>query len=183
MLNCSLTLPTNSKIIKEEINPTKRGTTFPASPTHLQVFQIVEGGAQTAGVYIYNQAKAQWLLADQSNYPYDIALSVVGKPDANKVVAKVVMPRPIRVPNNFLGSLAVADIAPTAAFTLTVKVGTTTVGTVLFAAGSTVGSFTYSLSGDLIIERGEVLSLTSQATADSTLSFPSITILAEQLHA
>lgn len=183
MLNCGLTLPTGAQIQKEEIDPSKRGIAFPANPTHLQVFQIIAGGAQEVGVYTYNLAKAKWLLADQSNYPYDIALSVVGKPDANKVVAKVVMPRPIRVPNNFLGSLAVADIAPTAAFTLTVKVGTTTVGTVLFAAGNAVGSFTYSLSGDLIIERGEVLSLTSQATADSTLSFPSITILAEQLHA
>lgn len=183
MLNCSITLPTNSQIIKEEIDPTKRGTAFPSNPQHLQVFQIIAGGAQAVGVYIYNQAKAAWLLADQSNFPYDIALSVVGKPDANKVVAKVVMPRPIKVPANFLGSLAVADVAATASFTLTIKVGTTTVGTVVFGAGSTAGVFNYALSGDLIIERGEVLSMTSQATADSTLSFPSITILAEQLHA
>lgn len=183
MLNCGLTLPTGTQITKEEIDPTKRGIAFPSNPTHLQVFQIVAGGAQQVGVYVYNAAKTKWMLADQANYPYDIALSVVGKPDANKVVAKVVLPRPIRVPTNFLGSLAVADVAATAEFTLTIKVGAVAVGTVSFAVGATVGTFTYVPNGDLIIERGDVLSLTSQATADATLSFPSITLLAEQLHA
>lgn len=183
MLNCALTLPAGSQISKEEIESSKRGTSFPANPAHLQVFQIIAGGVPTPGVYVYNLPKAAWLLADQTNYPYDVALSVVGKPDINKVVAKVPMARPVRIPANFLGSLAVADVAATAAFTLTLKVSGVAVGTVQFAAGSAQGTFTYSPTGDLILERGDVLSLTTQGTADSTLSFPSIIILGEQLHA
>ena len=184
MLSYGLTLPANTQVKTIEVDNSKRGTAFPANPVHLQSFEMLANGAADAGIYTYDQTKTKWQRADAATFPYDIALAIMGKPDVNKVVAKVVMVRPVIVPQAFAGSLAKADVQATAAFTFTMKVNGNPIGTVVFAAGSTNGVFTpdAAFTRDLFIETGDTLTVATQAAADATLAFPAITIMGRQVH-
>lgn len=184
MLSYGLTLPAGTQVKTIEVDNSKRGTVFPSNPTHLQSFEMLAGGSSPAGIYTYDQTKAKWQLANAATFPYDIAMAIMGKPDVNKVVAKVVMVRPVIIPTNFAGSLAKSDIQATAAFVFTVKVNGNIIGTVTFAAASTNGTFKAdaAFTRDLFLEVGDSLTVTTQAAADTTLAFPAITIMGRQVH-
>lgn len=177
-----LTLPEGSKIETAPLDNSKRGTAFPASPNHLDIFEIIEGGATPVGIYAYNERTSQWVLKETVSYPYDVGMSIAGKPEANKTVAMVVLVRPTIIPKNFGGSKAACDVAATAAAAFVVKLNGTQIGSINFAAGQVVGTFTGPAT-DLLCVAGDKLTISSPAAADATLSYVAATLMGQQLSA
>lgn len=182
MLAIGLTLPAGEQLAATQLDNTKRGTVFPASPTHLEVFEIVAGGEHPVGNYAYNSTTSAWVLMSTVAYPYDVGMSVAGKPEANKTVAMLVMVRPTVLNAAFAGSRAACDVTATAAATFVVKLNGVQVGTFVFAPASTTATFT-GPAEDLLCGVGDRLTITSPATADATLSYVSATLMGHQLSA
>lgn len=178
-----ITLPEGSKIETAPLDSSKRGTEFPANPQHLDIFEIIEGGAQAEGIYAYNERTTQWVLKDTVSYPYDVGLSIAGKPEANKTVAMAMLVRPTILPKDFAGSKAACDIAATAAVSFPIKLNGTQIGSINFAAGATVGTFTFVPTASLLMVAGDKLTISSPATADATLSYVAATLMGSQLSA
>jgi hypothetical protein len=177
-----LTLPEGSKIETAPLDNSKRGTAFPANPKHLDIFEIIEGGATPVGIYAYNERTTQWVRKETVSYPYDVGMSIAGKPEANKTVAMVVLVRPTIIPKSFGGSKAACDVAATAAAAFVVKLNGNQIGTINFAAGQLVGTFT-GPAADLLCVAGDKLTISSPATADATLSYVAATLMGQQLSA
>lgn len=106
---------------------------------------------------------------------YDIAVHIDGIPSSNQEVLRLVAVRDILFQDNFANSQATANIAATAETTFTIKVDGVSVGTIVFAASGTSGTFSTS-GGELLVSTGEVLSIENQATPDATLSDISFTL-------
>jgi hypothetical protein len=109
----------------------------------------------------------EWL-AVPSAKEYDIAGSIIGKPDANAVVMQFVANRAFTLPAGFTGSVARASTVGTGSTVLTVRKNTTTVGTITFAASATVGTFVAASGSSFAV--GDVLSVVAPAAIDSTLA-------------
>lgn len=178
-----ITLPEGSKIETAPLDNSKRGTAFPANPKHLDIFEIISGGAQAVGIYAYNERTTKWVLKETVSYPYDVGMSIAGKPEANKTVAMVVLVRPTILPKDFVGSKAVCDVPATGAAVFPIKLNGTQIGSINFAAGATVGTFTFSPTASLLLGSGDKLTISSPVTADATLSYVAATLMGSQLSA
>lgn len=183
MLAIRLTLPAGEQLASTQLDNTKRGTVFPASPTHLEVFEIIEGGTQAVGIYAYNERTTKWVLMSTVSYPYDVGMSIAGKPESNKTVAMAMLVRPTLMPKSFAGSKAACDVPATAAVAFPIKLNGTAIGAINFAAGAAVGTFTFIPTADLLMGAGDKLTISSPATADATLSYVAATLLGSQLSA
>lgn len=184
MQSYGITLPAGAKIETAPLDSTKRGTTFPASPAHLDIFEIIPGGAQAVGIYAWNGRTSQWVLKDTVAFPYDVGMSIAGKPEANKTVAMVLIVRPTIIPKNFAGSKAACDVAATAAASFAIKLNGTQVGSINYAIAATTGTITAQVANtDLLLVPGDKLTITSPVTADSTLSYVAATLMGQQLSA
>lgn len=105
--------------------------------------------------------------------PYDIVSFYPGVPADSAIVLRVVIPRTVVFPINATGSYANARVAATASTTLTLAINGTPVGTIVFGVGGTVGTWTFS--AQQTVAAGDVLTITNQASADTTLADISIT--------
>ncbi|QRE76796.1 hypothetical protein [Methylobacterium aquaticum] len=72
--------------------------------------------------------------------------------------------------NSRLGSAAKAGTAAAGAATLTLALKGTNIGTVAFAAGKAVATFTTTGGNPFLINAGDVLTLTAPATQDAALA-------------
>jgi VCBS repeat-containing protein len=89
-------------------------------------------------------------------------------------MAKFSVTETITIPADFAGSAAHVEINPTSTFVLTVKKGTTSVGTISI---STSGTFTWSTSGTPVsLASGDYLSFIAQSSVDATLANVSISV-------
>ncbi len=165
----------------------------------LQSFNIWGGGLQdisTCTAYSYTPVGTGFpLLASSGTYggvtynasgqvtavsssaginPYDIAGYLPGLPTAGQTLFRVEMVRAVTLPINLTNSRAVCQTAPTSAVTLPIKQNGTNIGDIAFAAGATVGTF--SFAAQIILAAGDVLELDAPATADATFAGPSYTI-------
>lgn len=177
-----INMPSGSKVETSPMDSARRGTAFPSNPAHLDLFEIVEGGVPAVGVYAYNLRTTQWVLIHTVSFPYDIGLSIAGKPEAAKTVAMVIVVRPTVLPANFQGSIASCDVNATANASFSIKLNGTQIGTIAFAAGNGVATFTGPAS-DIVCVPGDKLTVTSPVVADSTLSYVAATLLGHQLAA
>lgn len=177
-----ITMPAGSQITTSPLENSKRGTVFPSTPAHLDLFEIIEGGAHPVGVYAYNLRSAQWVPLANVQFPYDVGLSIAGKPEAAKTVAMVALVRPTILPKDFAGSKALCDVAATAVATFTIKLNGNDIGTIVFGIGATVGTFT-GPANDMLCVAGDKLTVSSPAVADTTLSYVAATLLGHQLSA
>lgn len=177
-----INMPAGSQITTSPLDSAKRGTVFPSTPAHLDLFEIIAGGAQAVGVYAYNLRTTQWVPLANVQFPYDVGLSIAGKPEAAKTVAMAALVRPTILPKDFAGSKAMCDVGATAAATFTIKLNGNNIGTIVFAIGATVGTFTGPAT-DLLCVAGDKLTITSPAVADTTLSYVAATLLGHQLSA
>ncbi len=182
MLAIGLTLPAGEQLAATQLDNTKRGTVFPSAPAHLEVFEIVEGGSHAAGHYAFNATSSAWVLMSTVFYPYDVGMSIAGKPEANKTLAMLVMVRPAVFKAGFAGSIAVCDVASTASATFDIKLNGLRVGSITFTSASTVAEFT-GPDEDLLCVAGDRLTITSPLVADNTLSYVSATLKGHQLSA
>jgi hypothetical protein len=106
--------------------------------------------------------------------PYDIASGVSGPIAASQYVLFFVASRAVNIPANFGSSQAKVLTAFTAAATYTIYHNGTSVGTIDFAAGGTVGSFSTATAFALAV--GDELTIQAPSTADSTAANLAITI-------
>ena len=110
-------------------------------------------------------------------FPYDIALSLIGKPTDAAVLGRFAASRAFTITStSFNASIAKAAVAATASTVITVKKNGSAVGTITFAASGTTGTWSYSANGTFAI--GDVLTIENQAIADATFADAELTILA-----
>lgn len=69
-----------------------------------------------------------------------------------------------------LGSVAKAGTAASTATTLTLAINGANVGTVVYAAGKNVATFTTTGGNPYLVNQGDVLTLTAPATQDAALA-------------
>ncbi len=97
----------------------------------------------------------------------------------NQVLLHRPITRALTLPLGLSGSHAVARVAATAQADLDLQVNGVSAGTIVFAAGSTVGTLTTASVIPLV--PGDVLTLLAPATSDATLADLGITLLARVL--
>jgi len=108
---------------------------------------------------------------------YDVSGGAVGAITTNQLLAQYVGGRTVTFPANFAGSNGYAATAPTASSTFTVAVSGTTVGTMVFAAGSHTATFTTVSGSGFTIVPGNVMTITAAASVDTTLATVSCILL------
>ena len=106
--------------------------------------------------------------------PYDLFAFYPGVPLASAVLLYVKMVRSVVLPINLTGSLAGALTAATASTTLNIQKNGTTIGTIIFAAAGTVGTFTFTTA--ITFVAGDVLSVIAPSVPDSTLALLNLTL-------
>ena len=111
-----------------------------------------------------------------------LVCSIPGTPGSAITLWYIPVVNLLTIAAGFAGSLAIAAIAATAASTFTlsyIRGGVTTaIGTIVFGAGSTTGTF--SASSLYTAALGDILLLTSPTIADITLANIGITVLANR---
>ena len=172
-----------SKISRELID--FRGTIFPETPEDGQLFQLTATvDTKEPGIYVYSAARSDWIIQeDKERQPYDIALSVIGRPKPDAIVANYIAVRTATIYADFDKSLALAQDAATSEAVFSMRIidsdGNVVreIGTITFAAGVKAGTFTPATpSVPMLIQRGEIVSLKAPEVRDATLKEISITI-------
>ncbi|MBW8067055.1 MAG: hypothetical protein GJU73_06360 [Ferrovum sp.] len=108
--------------------------------------------------------------------PYDIASGVSGPIAASQVVLYTVSVRAIDIPANFAGSIALVGTAFTNAATFTINHNGVAIGTLAFAAGGTVATFSTLAAFTLAV--GDTVSVNAPSTSDPTAANLTITLFA-----
>lgn len=107
---------------------------------------------------------------------YDLATYVVDKPTANEVILRFRAARAFTIAADQTNAQFKAATAATASATFNIAKNGTSIGTAVFAAGSTVATINFAAAVSFAI--GDVLSITAPATADATLANIDVTLLA-----
>jgi hypothetical protein len=107
---------------------------------------------------------------------YDIMGGAAGSVSSGQLMTQYVSSRTLNFPTGLSGSQGYALIAPTNSAVFTITVGSTTVGTITFAAGAHTSSFITS-SGAFTVTPGQIVTITAPITADPTLATVSFTLL------
>lgn len=110
-----------------------------------------------------------------SSIPYDVSGGSAGTLTASQIILQFVAVRTTTFPAAFAGSKGTAGTSAASATTLNVANNGTNLGTVHYASGSATPTFT--LATALIMNVGDVLTVTGPATPDSALAFVSFTFL------
>ena len=105
----------------------------------------------------------------------EYACFIAGKPSAAEVVMRHVMTQAGTIPIGMTGSRAVLNVATTAAKSFDIKKNTTAIGTINFAAGAVVGTFTFTAA--VAFAAGDMLQLSAPAAQDTTLADLSVSIV------
>lgn len=104
---------------------------------------------------------------------YDLTFSDAGNVAAGQVVFDMVAVRPFNIPANMVGSVAMADVAPTAATTFNVTVNGVIKFAIAFAAGATTATF--PTNPTLNVNAGDRLRVVA-ARADAAIKNMTVTI-------
>lgn len=156
------------------VDPSRRGTQFPASPSAEDVFELTaEYNGNAPGVYVYLD---QWeeYMPDANAAPYDMACNVMGKPGAGDTVFNFTLPRAVTIKEGFKGckGVALAASAGTATFAINKVLrdgSSVALGQMLFSTAK-AATFIQSGSGNMEFLPGETLTVTAPDPQDATLS-------------
>lgn len=135
---------------------------FPAGS--IPLYSIVTG---TTTVTSYTDQRSNQAAAATSSAVYDVGGYVEGTPNASETVWQFYSPRAWTLPSGASGG-GKAGTAATASTTFTLKQNGTSVGTLIFGAGSANG--TVSITSSTAIASGDLLALVAPATPDATLA-------------
>lgn len=174
MLIDGIELPATASITKSVSG--NSGATLPGTVTNDAYFELTaQDGANIPG--IYKGIGGVWtFVSGTEEESYDLAVTVSGAPADAAIVMRFIAPRQFTIPEDFAGSLGSSGTAATASSVFTVKRDATTEGTITFAASGSTGTFAQSTSGDMVIAKGEVVSIEAPGTADATLADISLTL-------
>ena len=129
--------------------------------------------AYTAGTNI--TISGNTISVANSALPYDISVSVSGKPAASEYLLRLVCVRAFSLAIAAATQKAIALTAATASTTLTVSKNGTSIGTIVFAAAGTTGTFSGTTTSFAV---SDVLTISAPSTADTTLSDVGISLVA-----
>lgn len=186
MLTDGIRLVGNSDIERELVS--LRGTDFPASPDNGDVFQITVPSVlypgKQPGIYYWSAAQNDWIeQTDTERDPYDMSVTIVGRPKPDAIVAQVVMPRTAILLANLSKSKAVAQTAATATAVFNINQvdidGNVleSIGTITFAAGQKIGVVAATVADvETILAEDEILSIKAPLVRDATLKEISVTL-------
>lgn len=143
-----------------------------AGVSNLSDLSDVVGAADaSAGQLLgFDATSGTWTPIDN---PADLEAFAEGVPTASKKVAQRIFARAARYASDFNQSQVKAGVAATAATTFNVKKNGTLVGTIHFAIGATVATFSTDVgagSTTVTLAAGDVLSIEAPATPDATLA-------------
>lgn len=94
---------------------------------------------------------------------------------ALEIVSTVVASTAMTLPANLVSSQAYAEVAPTGAVSITIKLNGVSIGTIDFAAAANAGTFTFTTEQALIA--GDVLTFEAPGGVDGTFADVSVTII------
>lgn len=176
----------NAQIVRVPGDPNSSGPTFPANPANGRVWNLTAvSGANQPGLYVYSAVRTKWVNQLQSVNPYDVGMSVLKRYAGGQEIARYLSVRTTAIIKNFVGSMAVADVAATAQAVFKVSAydsatqAVIQLGTVTFGAGSKTGVFAplaAYLDQEIILVAGDQLRVVAPDTADTTLNGVAITI-------
>ena len=177
-------------------------TALPGSPVNGDIYIVPSGAALNAnriavrdnGAWVYFTASEGWrawvqdtniemvfdgaVWNDVSSKNFTLSLFSSGTMLADEVLFVYVATGALLIPAGATGSAATSEVAATASTTLSVfKIAsgvTTTVGTVEFAAGAAVGTFT--VASNISLAAGDRIGIKAPAVADVTLADVSISL-------
>lgn len=105
--------------------------------------------------------------AGSSGTPADFGLFFRGKPDDAQVLMLMPMTRAIELPILLSGSRFRCEVAPTADYTIDINQNGSSVGSILFSAGTLEGVATFT--GGVVLNEGDLLEITGASPADATI--------------
>lgn len=178
MLVDSISLADSSEVKRTMLDQSKRGTAFPGNPVDGQVFELTaEHNGYGPGIYVYFQSEGRFIVKYPNNdvMPYDVSGATFGPMNDGDIVARHISVRSYRIKAGFEACVAAAKIAAVANTELAIKRvsrsgAETEIGKLIFEAAETVGVFTQTGSGDIIVTAGETLVLQAPIPADGSLS-------------
>lgn len=182
MLVDGITLVAGSGLGVRLLDDARRGLELPiGQQSNGDLFELTHNsGENISGVYEYQNNRWSLRTPHYSLLSYDISGSVYDKPVPDAKVLYFVAPRAFHLLGGFAGAIAKAEVEAQLgqAFYVTVDTGADfiPVGTMYFAAGSTEGQFTSTFDQDILIRRGDILIVTTDASADSQISNISFTL-------
>lgn len=104
---------------------------------------------------------------------YDMTLDTESQFTSNQQMWKLPFVRTVSLPANCAGSVAICDVAPTAAVSFTLEKNGSSIGTVNFAIGATTGTFSTTAT---TFSAGDVLKVIAPGLTDNTFSGLSLTL-------
>ncbi|MEO5375896.1 MAG: hypothetical protein H7840_16820 [Alphaproteobacteria bacterium] len=106
--------------------------------------------------------------------PFDVGCTFNGSPGASAVLLRLPLARAVTFPAGLAGSRGVAGTVPTAVATFDIRRNGAVFGTMTFAAGATTATF--AAASATVFAAGDVLSVVSPATPDTTLQDLGLTL-------
>jgi hypothetical protein len=178
-------------MIADDAPPPDGAVTITVPAVQRGLFKVINGTGQEVTVTVSGQSltaptvaagKAALLSCDGSDVrfaggggdseevtqPYDFGFACPGgPPDADEVLAKVIMPRAMTLPANLAGSAGHIDTNPTAQFDIDVTDDGSSIGTISIAD---TGAFTFTTDGGTAksIAAGSVIRFVAPTTPDAT---------------
>ncbi len=137
-------------------------------------FPLLSSAGTYGGITVNAAGQITAVTSAVGTNPYDIGGYVPGLLTAGQALFRIEMVRSVTLPAWLTGSRAACQTAPTNAVTLPLKQNGTAIGSIAFAAGATVGSFT--LPNQITLAPGDILELDAPSPADNTFAGPSYTI-------
>lgn len=186
MLHDGIRLVGDTDISRELVS--RRGAEFPDSPSTGDIFQLIETSvnfpSKGPGIYIWSSAENTWIEQTETERdPYDMSVTIVGRPKPDAIVATVVMARTAILLANLTKSKAIAQTAPTsqAVFNIDqVNIDgdvTNSLGTITFEAGQKIGTVAATVPDtETILAEDEIISIKAPLVRDATLKEISITL-------
>jgi hypothetical protein len=178
MLIDSLTLADNSSVSRRVMDPTKRGSAFPGSPSDGDTWELTASYlGHGVGIYSYVTAESVWVVQYPNNdvMPYDVAGATFGAMNNGDVISRHISVRTYRIKTGFEGCISAALIASVADSYIDIiridRSGSENIiGKLFFEVAQTVGVFQQIGSGDMTFTAGEHLVLRAPNPADLVLS-------------
>ena len=119
---------------------------------------------------VYDKVSGKWVAVAR---PYDFSFTIVGTLVSGEKLQMAIV-RGATLPAGLAGSVAVAKTAASATTTLNILKNGTQVGTIVFAATNTTGTFTMATA--TTFANGDVLEIDVPSPADTTLADLAITL-------
>lgn len=97
---------------------------------------------------------------------YDLAGSTLTIPINNAIIFRFIVNRPFKLPIGLVNSYSECTIAPTGNVTYSIMINNIIVGTINYALGTYIATFTFPVEKQLVT--GDILTIIAPSTVDAT---------------